>query len=354
MDTPEHILMSNFIGISRGYFDRVASPSLEEARNTTRPIRMSFRIAGANVRVEFYGETLARKLSLALAHHPEATGPADLSIVAWDPSAVGHDMIPPWDEPTFAADRKGLTGEDFLGVYVTGEESLNFYDPRTRTGYFWVHDAERLPDWAVGAPFRTILHWFLGERSIHLMHGAVVGENGDAVLLTARSGSGKSTTALACLLSGMDYLSDDYAAIDEAGTPTAYSLYHSAKITREGLGLFPELREKVWNKDFGPHEKAVFFMSDLFPDQVRTKARLKAIFIPRITGGPTRIVPASGAEALLAIAPTTLLQLPWAETRKLSAFRTIIGKVPCFFLELGPEIRLIPEVVKDFLRSAEV
>lgn len=289
---------------------------------------------------------MADLLSLAFAHHktPEPRNP-DLTIYAWDATHTG-DMIPPWDEPEF--DKNARLDPSFFGVYVSGEESLNFYNPETRTAYFWTHESNRLPDWVFGAPFRTILHWFFTESDIHLIHGAVVGHSGKSALLTARSGSGKSTTALSCLISGMDYLADDYVAITSHDT-MAHSLYQSAKITRDGVSKFPEFADIIYNKDFGEREKAVLFLQDAFPNQVKTIAPLSIILIPRITGGETKLVPASKIEALVAIAPTTLLQLPLAETNKIGAFKELIQKVPCYYLELGPDIRNIPEVIKGFL-----
>jgi hypothetical protein len=90
---------------------------------------------------------------------------------------------------------------------------------------------------------------------------------------------------------------------------------------------------------------------DYFPNQVKRTATLDAIVIPQITGGETRLVPVSKIQALLAIAPTTLLQLPLAETQKISAFKSIIEKTPCYIIELGPDVRTIPDVIKQFLNS---
>jgi len=344
--------MKNFLAVERGYFDRVLYPSLVETQQIISPITKTYLIAGRRVRIHFYGETVAHIYSLALTHHPLLdNSDADLTIYAWDGTTIGRHMMAPWDESTF---EKNYTPHQvsFFGVYVGGEESLSFYDEETKTGYFWTNDASVLPDWVTGAPFRTILHWFLNESNIHLMHGAVVGTNDSSVLLTAKSGSGKSTTALSCLLSGMNYLADDYIAIEGLDkSVTAHSLYHSAKVTKHGLTLFPELHEHVWNKNFDEREKAIMFINDVFPHQTKRTANLNAVLIPKISSGPTRLVPATKIQALVAIAPTTLLQLPLAETDKIQAFKNIIEKIPCYFLELGPEIREIPDVIKSFLNN---
>lgn len=353
---PKHILMKNFLSVSRGYFDRHVKTGLQKTQSTVEPVVKNYSLAGKILRVFLYGDPVAQSLSLAMMHHEiEYSGNPDLTIYAWDSATADTPLPAPWDEPEFkedSADGSTLSHDSFFGVYIGGEETLNFYDPISRVGYFWTQDARQLPDWAAGAPFRTTLHWFLNESNIHLMHGAVVGHNNQSVLITAKSGSGKSTTALSCVLSGMDYLADDYVAIGlNDDHVTAISLYNSAKVTREGLGLFPELQSGVWNPNFGDNEKAILFMSQLFPDQVTRELPLSAILIPRITGGETTLVPASKIEALVAIAPTTLLQLPFAETNKISAFKEIIQRVPCYYLNLGSDVRGVAGVIKEFLES---
>jgi hypothetical protein len=359
--TPEHILTHNFIPVNREYFLRICEPHLKRTQALTIPIVRTFSMAGKIIRVYFYGQSVFEIFSLALNHHPLVDQEPELTIYAWDDTTTNETPSAPWDEKNFENKHKSDTG--FFGVYVGGEESLNFYDSENKVGYFWTHDANQLPGWVTSAPFRTIFHWFLAESNIHLMHGAVVGLNNKSILLTAKSGSGKSTTALACLLSGMDYLADDYVAITQVTDsgkikPFAHSLYHSAKITESGLDYFPEIREKIWNTDFDTREdkreKALFFLMDYFPDQVKHTATLDALIIPKITGGVTRLVPTSKIQALLAIAPTTLLQLPLAETKKISAFKTIIEQVPCYTLELGPDVRAIPNLMKKFLKDGSL
>jgi len=357
MPAPTHILTKNFLPLTRSYFDREVLPCLQATQESIQPTIKRYSIAGKNICIYFYGEKIAHVFSLALAHQQEATSPHnDLTIHTWDSMPTKKVITAPWDDIEFKKDQ-AHTDPAFFGVYVGGEESLNFYSPETKTGYFWTHDASRVPDWSLGAPFRTILHWFFTEQNVHLIHGAVVGHDDTSVLLTARSGSGKSTTSLACLLSGMEYLADDYVAITTSTTnksPIAHSLYQTAKMTREGTKIFPELENIIWHKKYGEGEKAVVFLSEHFPNQVKNFSPLSAIFIPRIIGGETTIIPASKIEAMLAIAPTTLLQLPLAETNKVGAFRDILEEIPCYFINLGSDIRAIPEVIKNFITETNL
>ncbi len=355
MNTPRRILTKNFLAVGSGYFERHVRPSLVRTQQMRMAQPQTYRIAGKTVRVVAYGEAPARVLTLALAHlSVDDAGEPDLIIHAWDSACPETDIVAPWDDPDGDV-RVDQYDKDFFGVYVGGEETLSFYDPASSTGYFWTYDASVLPDWAVGAPLRTILHWFFDAHGIQLIHGAVVGAGGRSALITARSGAGKSTTSLACLCAGMEYLGDDYVAVDSAiNGVMAHSLYHTVKLTRGSLAYFPEVAEHVWNKGFAGTEKAVLFAQDMFPESVRTSAALDAVLIPRITGGPTRIVPAGKMEALIAMAPTSLLQLPLAEANKLAALKAILGSVPCFTLELGPDVRAVPDVIRAFLAGRAV
>lgn len=343
------ITTANFYAPGRGYFSRCVLPSLYETQSIVSPTITTYNIAGKNIHIHLYGNGPALVFPPAFAHHQPAGITPDLIIHAWDSIPTGNTPTPPWDDidyqqPTETAD------PTFFGAYVGGEESLSFYDHTTATGYFWMRDASELSDWSTGAPFRAILNWFLAQHDIHLVHGAVVGHNNKSILLTAKSGSGKSTTALTAILSGMDYIGDDYTAFEKkSGKPVAHSLYNSAKITRQGLDFFPELVPAIWNKHFSGNQKAIVFLDSLFPDQIKSSLPLAAVFIPRITGGITTIVPTSKLEALVAIAPTTLLQLPLAETGTLSALKQIIKDVPCFYLNLGDDIKGTADVIKKFL-----
>lgn len=347
----KRIITPNFYAPGRGYFSRVILPSLKSTQQFSEPTTQKYTIAGKHVHIYIYSKSSGDIFHGAFMHHKISTQPnPDLIIYAWDATIIREAPIPPWHDNDYQNPAE-QSDPNFFGAYVGGEESLSFYDATTKTGYFWMHDASQLADWSTGAPFRAILHWFFNEHNIHLVHGAVIGTGNKSVLITAKSGSGKSTTALASILAGMDYLADDYAAIELQEKPIAYSLYNSAKITRRGLDFFPELKPLVWNKNFSGNEKAVVFLSKLFPNQIKSSTTLSAIFIPRIVGGETTISPVNKVQALIAIAPTTMLQLPLAHTNKLTVLKNIIDQVPCYYLNLGDNVRTVPDVIKNFLNN---
>ncbi len=119
-------------------------------------------------------------------------------------------------------------------------------------------------------------------RGKQLIHAAAVGTEAGAVLITGRSGSGKSTTSLAALRGGLYYLGDDYVVVGLEPEPTVYSLYSTAKLNADQVGNLPEFATHVSNEHALDEEKAVMFLQDVAAQQIRTELPLRAILVPRI------------------------------------------------------------------------
>lgn len=356
--TSSHVITNNHLRIKKKYFNEIVLPILNKVFEKIEPIKKTYVIAGKIICLKFYSMALLKKMSSALEHNEVSeVNPPDLTVCIWDSVSTRTHLILPWEnssEYTYVQEvnTKIKNTDSFLGVYLNGEETLNLYNEQNNTAYFWIHDASNLPYWITAAPLRPILNWFLSKTGVHLIHGAVVGLNGKSVLLTAKGGSGKSTTALACLYAGMEYLGDDYITIKSGDIITAHSLFNSLKVFPQSLNIFPKLKEKIYYKDnvVAEDEKLIIFLSELFRKQMVKKSVLNAIFIPVIKNTKeTRIIPATKIDTMLAMIPTTLLQLSLTESNKVTELKSIIERTPCYFLELGSDVREIPEVIKSFL-----
>ena len=74
--------------------------------------------------------------------------------------------------------------------------------------------------------------------------------------------------------------------------------------------------------------------------------------MPRVTGArDTRIVPASAAQALLALAPSTLFQLPGAESAKFRRMSQIAKSLPAYTLESGTDWTQIPRALQELIAT---
>ena len=88
------------------------------------------------------------------------------------------------------------------------------------------------------------------------------------------------------------------------------------------------------------------------PGQLASGLPVKAVVVTTVRGrGETRLVPASPVKALLALAPTTIYQLP-RNGGALGPLAELVRRVPSFTLELGDDLASSPVVIRDLLRTA--
>jgi hypothetical protein len=318
------------------------------------PLTRRYRLGRFGLRLEFASPALMEALSPALEHaleRPPAAAPlaaepapaGRLVVQIWDSHSSGVAMPPcPWDWQQVRA-RGEVTGfEDepsplHLAAFADSG-LLNMYDPRQETALYWLPDARSLPFHERAAPLRNILAWWLQRHGAALAHAAAVGPPGagECVLLAGKGGSGKSTAALACLSRGWRYLSDDYCLLETHPQPVAASLYNSAKLRPEhlrryagGLGLPPL-------ETLPADEKVLLYLQRHNPAQIAHSLPVRALLLPRLVdGGRTRLLPAAPAEALRALAPSSIFQLPGAGPQQFQVFSRLVGQLPCYWLEMA-------------------
>src|SRR5262249_31012879 len=233
--------------------------------------------------------------------------------------------------------------------------ALSMLDTTANRALFWVRSSHEMPYFERAAPLRTILHLWFGRRGLQLTHAAAVGTESGGVILVGKAGAGKSTTALACLESGLGYAADDYCLIAPGARPTVHSIYGSAKTTADALARLPFLGSLVSNPRRPAHEKALHFLHERFAARLLPSFPLKAVLVPRVAAGaPAALKPVPAAEALLALAPSTILQLPGAGADALRAIGDVVRRVPCYRLDLGLDLARVPSMIAGLLgpRSA--
>jgi hypothetical protein len=279
------------------------------------PVVRSIRIAGRCVRFEFGSEALADSLTRAFAHLPaDADDEPALTVVAWDSTAgAPPPPLPPDPDPGGPMWRRVLVDEPPLhAVAKPGPGSLSVVDRSSNRAWYWCADVANITVWEQGTPFLHVLHHWLSSAGMQLVHAGAAGLDGGGVLFVGKSGSGKSTSTLACVESGMQYAGDDYVVVASDPVPTVHALYSSGKLDPNQMLRFPELASWVVNPEVGD-EKHVFFVADHAPDRVATSFELRAVLLPRVTGAPvTALSAASAAAALAALAPSTIFQMPGA------------------------------------------
>ena len=158
----------------------------------------------------------------------------------------------------------------------------------------------------VPAALRALNHELLQAlmvrcRAHYFVHAAVVAWRGRALVLPGLSRAGKSTLALALVLEGARYLSDELLAFTSSGR--AEPLPRAPKIRDECVEYFPELAASF----VGQGEGRFLPFGALPADVLGAPAPVGAVVVPRwAPGGDDRPTPLTRGEALLALTASSL------------------------------------------------
>ena len=354
---------------SRGLqLSAVLKEYFEDAESRAPVSETRLLIAGKQVRVRRLGEAHGGDLCLALAHlrHEfKEDLPADLTIHVWDGGVAGapsNALLSNYLQNLYRdwmvccgprGELRGFHSPAVPAFYMPGTEVLNLVDVANRRAFYFKKDETPLPYWEAGSPFRNIIHAWLSAQGIQFIHGGAVSSGGGGALLAGSGGSGKSTTALRCLRAGMLYAGDDYCAVDLKSPAHVHSIYNTAKLLPQDVDRFPELRARIWNPQSllkNSPDKAVFFVAEAVPALVSPGFPLRAIVVPRITGGTdTYLTPSGPAAALAALAPSTIGQLQCAGQPDMDRIAAIASALPVYTLHLGSDVSRVAEVLRQAL-----
>jgi predicted O-methyltransferase YrrM len=318
-----------------------------------------FVLSGDQVRMRFAGDSLEPAMLPAFAHaRASASDQPDLEILIWDNASSGvPDPSVPWDLGDVRA-RGDVRGYEDMPISVFSEPasgSITVFDKDRATIVYWVVDARAVPWHERGAPLRSALHQWAAGSGRHFVHGGAVGSGEAGILLAGPSGSGKSTTALACLEAGLDYAGDDYVILTGGDAPRAHCLYSTAKLDAAALERLPGLSAAVVEFRRGDEHKAVLDLHRYRPHLLRSSLPVSAIVLPSLGQGERPALRrASGAEALRALAPTTVLQLPGAAHARMKAMADLVRRVPVFGLELGADVTAVPDLIARICADPDV
>ena len=219
----------------------------------------------------------------------------------------------------------------------------------------WVCSHDQLSLYDRGKPLHFPLLLWHSDQSAEVIHAALVSKNGEGVLFAGRGGAGKSTSALACVEAGFDYLGDDYIGLEacEDGTFAGHSLYSATWLMADHFVRFPWLIRHAIYPERPEQEKTLALLSQVFPQQLSRVAPIRALVLPRIAANPSaRIRPASKAEALFALAPSSILLRPSSGAATLNKLGRLAEHVPCYWLELAQDLNEIPPRLEEIIDLA--
>lgn len=234
------------------------------------------------------------------------------------------------------------------------ENSLVMLNLKTNQAIYWVNDATTLPYYESSAPLRLIMHWWVGSRGGQLLHAASVGKKDKGLLLIGQGGSGKSNTAISCLDSDLNYISDDYCLLENGDTPLVHGLYSTAKLYYDDVARNPFLQnaECANQETVQTDDKALYFLHPAFHNKLLVSAPIKAVVLPKVTGKfGASYSPISSSKAYLALAPSTIFQMHGNRQKTHENVVKLLRKVPSFELELSTNRQENVQAMSDLLNE---
>lgn len=338
-------------------FFRSLRDGFEQASARTQLITHHLRLAGTTIRLRFAGPALLPTILPALSH--ALTGPVDtpgLDICLWDSAGTGVPLPPTPRRHGDFTGRGNIWGFDsarFKSAYQWGEGSVSVMDRDTNLAFYWVPATTHLPPWSMAAPIRGILHWWMEKNGLQLVHAAVVGHQNRGALIPGRGGSGKSSTAIACLADGMQFVGDDYVAIALDPEPRAHCLYATAKLHPHSLDAFPGLAGECRTETGPGFDKIILFPEGRYREQFTPSLPLTCILKPAVTGRPeTALGPVRVIEIERALAAETLAHLPHAGPHTLAFLERAAASLPRAELLLGTYRPGVAAAVREALLSS--
>ncbi len=320
-----------------------------------------YRLAGHGVTLEFAGESLPALILPALALEAAEVPLPGLRVALWDfddsgiaapappwrwsaftGGAGGRIMMPGFDDPRFRA----VLGADYRLLWMLARE--------TQQAIVWSRGAPRLPAWEHLHPLRLLLHAWLRDRGLALLHAGSVGTAAGGALIAGSGGAGKSTTVLAALAGGLTSAGDDYVALESQPAPRVHALYGTMRLFADHAACFPGLLPANDHEDsVEGRAKLAAYVGRHRPAALVGSLPLLAVVAPRVSPGARPALEPLGAdEALAALAPSTLQQLS-PDEGVLVAMTALCRRLPCRRLVLGRDLDAVPHLLAGLIAEAE-
>jgi hypothetical protein len=314
-----------------------------------------YTFAGQAVRMCIVGDRLAERFQLPFVHLQTTQPPMPVRLVIelWDQNETGIPC-PVRSEGRENGNQEGVTSSHdgrVIGYRFPHSEVLLDRSARRIVG--WISSTQHLSLYEQGRPLHVPLTVWHNDNDVPVIHAGLVSKGGKGVVLAGTGGSGKSTSALSCLLGGYTYLSDDRVGLEAVGDGSfnGHSLYASSFVDPDHLQRFPLLRRGAVQGKYPKEDKMLVLLSQFFPSSLGVSCRIRAVALPRVAEGPgSRFFSVSKGDALLGLAPSSLIvgQIS-SGVRGFGLMARLVDSVPCYRLELGTVVEEIPSRVDEML-----
>lgn len=345
------------VGQMRAAFARASREYASQLKETT------IVLGGHLVRLRTVGYKVHDRIKRPLAHLETSLPPGKansigLTIELWDEleTGIGCAGFAIDDELDAGKGDVVTVSADSRYVSMRRARSHAVYDRTNRRIIGWSCNGDRVSLIELGRPMQYLFCYWFHDANLQLIHGGMVGQGGAGVVVAGRSGSGKSTTSLVCLEAGMNYLGDDVLAMSgtkEAGF-VGHSVYNSNHILPRDMDRFARLKQHVRSGGCAKEDKWVVMLHEAFPGQLLPALPIRAIALPRIVDQPkSSFRRASKAQALMTIAPSSIVLIEGAMPEGLARLGELVEHVPAYWVDLGRDFRSTPDCLRELISEVK-
>ena len=318
-----------------------------------------YLFGGQRVRMRIVGQDLARHLVRPFSHlrvENSDNSSSQLTIDVWDETETNiHCQA----IPSNADGQTKFTAVSTDGRLLLQQRPgvLNCYNKGTQHIMSSVMWGTQLSVYEQYKPFgRALLEWH-NQQDVQIIHAALVSRDGKGALFVGTSGSGKSTSSLACLAGGLSFLSEDFVGLEKLGDDSfvGHSLYNSVFLEIDHLTRFPRLAP--YAKYGLPHdEKSALVLSEIFPERLERAVPVKVLILPRIVDAEKPAIHCASKSEAISAGEGSFLELPSQGLGKYGLDRLIqlAEQVPSYWLDLGRNLALIPGCVDELLNNGRI
>ena len=320
-----------------------------------------FQLYGVRIRAtadtEYVAGALRQTLIYKGATPDERAIPADITL---DFSARHAPAAPPDSARRLGETEHGNTDiwQDDAGMYLCCEDSTVVLDPGEGRAQGQLGPTLTSPTDRRRNPLfyliTTSLVILLRYQGWFPLHAAALARGNRGILLTARSDSGKSTTALNLVRQGWSYLSDDTVLLrTEAGPVQAHSFRTDFCVDPEAVDLFPELGEQTWPPSLSDATKWRVDGASVYPGQFTPTCIPRVVVVPSIADCETSTLSPVDRKVVLGhlfrqSALTMTPERPVVE-QHLELLKQLIHQADTYRLDAGRDALNTPEVIDRLL-----
>lgn len=200
------------------------------------------------------------------------------------------------------------------------------------------------------------LYQHLIGRGLYLIHASAIGRDGKVLLLSAKSGAGKTTTMLTCVQAGFDFYSDDATLLRRTsqGRIEAVSLLGTMNVTPRTIQWFPELMPYASEAAVRTGKRLVM-IREAFPRSMASVGEVHAVIAPEITDqAHASVLPINKMSLLSELLPFSLdLHDVTAANEHLDFLLDLLVSVPSYRLALAPAREDLPRLLGQLLATSD-